>query len=48
MKISRLVAAVAVGGAAVAVFSGPAAAAVTPDNWMPSGPAAVTPGNWMP
>jgi hypothetical protein len=44
MKISKLVAAVAVGGAVVAVFAAPAAAA-TPSNWIPN---TTAPGNWIP
>jgi hypothetical protein len=46
MKISRLVAAVAVGGAVMAVFAGPAVAAA-PGNWIPNA-AVAAPSNWIP
>ena len=53
MKISRLAAAVALGGAVVAVFAGPASAAA-PDQWFPKvapgqqSAAAETPDQWFP
>ena len=52
MKISRLAAAVALGGAVVAVFAGPASAAA-PDQWFPKvapgqQSAAAAPDQWFP